>query len=89
MAGAKDPKKRNPLLGAAVLRELLRRRSRVEPQQRLQGGGALPAPTEGVKALYEGVLRDLGLTDEQVEQYLAEHGAEVEEAIAGHGRRGV
>jgi hypothetical protein len=86
---AKDTKKRNPLLGAAVLKELLRRRSRVEPAGRLLGGGALAAPTEGVKALYEGVLRDLNLTEEQVDRYLAEHAAEVEEAIAGHGRRGV
>ncbi len=38
--------------------------------------------------LYEGILRDLGVTDEQVEQYLVEHASEVEEAIRSHGRRG-
>ncbi len=54
----------------------------------LSTGAPLPAPTEGVRSLYEGVLRDLGLTDEQVEVYLREHGAEVEEAIKGQGRRG-
>ncbi len=45
---------------------------------------------EGVQtsALYEGILRDLGVTDEQVEQFLVEHASEVEEAIRSHGRRG-
>jgi hypothetical protein len=81
-------KTRNPLLGAAVLKELLRRRSQVEPAPRLASGSALPGPTEGVRTLYEGVLRDLQLTDEQVEQYLSEHADEVAQAIAGHGRRG-
>ena len=40
------------------------------------------------QSLYDGVLRDLDLTDEQVDKYLAEHAAEVEEAIRSHGRRG-
>jgi len=66
--------RRNPLLGAAVLKALLRRRR-----------GDDLAKT---KALYDGILRDLGLTDEQVERYLIEHGDEVEETIRGHGRRG-
>jgi hypothetical protein len=83
-----DKKSRNPLLGAAVLRELLRRRSAVDPAPRLASGNALPGPTDGIKALYEGVLRDLGLSDAQVEEYLRSHTSEVEEAIKGHGRRG-
>ena len=39
-------------------------------------------------ALYEGILRDLGVSDEAVEKYLAEHLDEVEQAIRSHGRRG-
>ena len=66
--------RRNPLLGAAVLKALLRRRA----------GDDL----DKTKALYEGILRDLELTDEQVDRYLVEHAEEVEEAIRGHGRRG-
>lgn len=66
--------RRNPLLGAAVLKALLRRRA----------GDDLVK----TQALYEGILRDLDLTEEQVDRYLAEHGDEVEEAIRGHGRRG-
>jgi hypothetical protein len=69
-----EKKRRNPLLGAAVLRALLRRRKGDEAQT--------------AQALYDGVLRDLGLTDQAVEAYLADHVDEVEEAIRGHGRRG-
>ena len=39
-------------------------------------------------SLYEGILRDLGVTDAEVEQYLAEHQQDVEQAIRSHGRRG-
>ena len=39
---------------------------------------------EGFRFVYEGVLRDLGLEEEDVEAYLASHRAEVEAAI---GRR--
>ncbi len=45
----------------------------------------------GVRAtseLYEGILRDLGITDAEVEAYLADHAVEVEQAIKSHGRRG-
>jgi hypothetical protein len=66
--------RRNPLLGAAVLKALIRRRA--GPDQ------------EKTRSLYEGILRDLALTDEQVERFLAEHCEEVEDAIRGHGRRG-
>jgi len=73
LASTGKPRK-NPILGAAVLKALLQRRK-----------GDDQAKTQ---TLYEGVLRDLDLTDEQVEKYLAEHAAEVEEAIRSHGRRG-
>ena len=66
--------RRNPLLGAAVLKSLLRRR----------GGDA----GQQTSSLYEGVLRDLDLTDAQVEEYLSTHEAEVERSIRSHGRRG-
>jgi hypothetical protein len=39
---------------------------------------------EGFRFVYEGVLRDLALAEEDVEAYLASHRAEVEAAI---GRR--
>lgn len=63
---------RDPLFGAAVVKAVLRKRT-----------GA-PATS----ALYEGILRDLGVTDAEVEAYLAQHGEEVERAIRSHGRRG-
>ena len=65
---------RSPILGAAVLKALLSQHGE--------------AGQDGERELYKGVLRDLDLTDEQVEEYLAEHGEEVEEAIRTHGRRG-
>jgi len=66
--------RRNPLLGAAVLKALLRRREGDDWKK--------------TQSLYQGILRDLGLSNEQVEQYLTDHTEEVEEAIRGHGRRG-
>jgi hypothetical protein len=39
---------------------------------------------EGFRFVYEGVIRDLGLEDHEVEEYLAAHRQEVEAAI---GRR--
>ncbi len=39
---------------------------------------------DGFRFVYEGVLRDLGLEEEEVEQYLAAHADEVEKVI---GRR--
>ena len=75
---AKAPKKvksgKNPALAAAVLKALL-----------------LKNPEAGNSAeleLYKGVLRDLSLTDQEVEEYLVENGDAVEEAIRAHGRRG-
>jgi hypothetical protein len=65
--------KKDPLFGAAVVKAVLRKR-------RGDGGAT--------SSLYEGILRDLGVTDEQVERYLAEHERDVEQAIRSHGRRG-
>jgi hypothetical protein len=56
-----------------VVKAVLRKRT---------GGG------QSTSSLYEGILRDLGVTDEDVEVYLAEHSEEVEQAIRSHGRRG-
>ena len=74
MGAPSSKPRRNPLLGAAVLKALLVRRN---------GDAARPT-----LALYQGVLRDLKLTDEEVESFLAEHEQEVEQAIRSHGRRG-
>jgi hypothetical protein len=71
--GAAKPGKKDPLFGAAVVKAVLRKRS---------GDGA------ATTTLYEGILRDLGVTDEDVERYLADHEGEIEEAIRSHGRRG-
>ncbi len=40
---------------------------------------------EGFQFVWEGVIRDLGLEEREVEEYLAAHAGEVEAAI---GRRG-
>ncbi len=40
---------------------------------------------EGFRFVYEGVLRDLGLEEREVDEYLAKHRAEVDAAM---GRRG-
>ncbi len=40
---------------------------------------------EGFRFVYEGVLRDLGLEEREVDEYLARHRAEVDAAM---GRRG-
>jgi len=64
--------KKDPLFGAAVVKAVLRKRAGVT----------------ATSALYEGILRDLGVSDADVEAYLAEHGEEVEQAIRSHGRRG-
>jgi len=69
---AKKAARKNPLFGAAVVKAVLRKRDGVS----------------ATSALYEGILRDLGVTDADVEAYLAEHAEEVEQAIRSHGRRG-
>ncbi len=40
---------------------------------------------EGFRFVYEGVLRDLGLDEAEVEEYLAAHRDEVERAIRRRG----
>lgn len=40
---------------------------------------------DGFRFVYEGVLRDLGLEEREVDEYLAKHRAEVDAAM---GRRG-
>ena len=69
---AKKAPKKNPLFGAAVVKAVLRKRGGVS----------------ATSALYEGILRDLGVSHDDVEAYLAEHAEEVEQAIRSHGRRG-
>ena len=64
--------RKNPLFGAAVVKAVLKKRDGVS----------------ATSALYEGILRDLGVTDADVEAYLDEHREEVEQAIRSHGRRG-
>ena len=41
---------------------------------------------EGFRFVYEGVLRDLGLEEAEVEAYFAAHRDEVEKAIGRRGR---
>jgi hypothetical protein len=72
MAEPANKSRKNPLFGAAVVKAVLRKRDGVTASS----------------ALYEGILRDLGVTDDQVEAYLSAHADEVEEAIRSHGRRG-
>jgi hypothetical protein len=64
--------RRDPIFGAAVLKlTFQRRRDEQSPQFR---------------AIYSGVLRDLKVTDEQVEAYIQAHLPELEEAIRAHAR---
>ena len=65
--------RKNPLFGAAVVKAVLRKRT---------------GESSATSTLYEGILRDLGVSDKDVERFLAEHEAEVEQAIRSHGRRG-
>ncbi len=43
---------------------------------------------EGFRFVYEGVLRDLGLEQSEVEEYLGAHRAEVEAVMGRRRRRG-
>lgn len=67
---AKEKTKEEKLFAAAVLRRSFQ----------LQDGEY----REGFRFVYEGVLRDLGLDDAEVEAFLESHRSEVEAAI---GRR--
>ncbi len=42
---------------------------------------------DGFRFVYEGVLRDLDLTEREVEEYLAAHREEVELAIGRRGKK--
>ena len=86
--GGGGGKKAGALLGAAVLKETLRRRAAAEQGGRGVGRAASPGP-DAMGELYLGVLRDLGVTDEEVEKFIRRNEPAVEEAIRGHGRRGV
>jgi hypothetical protein len=65
-------KKRDPIFGAAVLKLTFQRRHDEQSPQ--------------FKAIYEGVIRDLKVTDEDVNVFLQAHLAEIEDAIRAHGR---
>ena len=67
MSGARAKPERERLFSAAVLRRTF---ERAGPEHR--GGFAF---------VYEGVLRDLDLTDDAVARFLAENGAEVDAAV--------
>ena len=70
---ARKAGRKTPLFGAAVVKAVLRKRT---------------GDSSATSTLYEGILRDLGVSDAEVEKYLSEHEAEVEQAIRSHGRRG-
>jgi len=74
MAKAKPARKKDPVFGAAVLKLLFRERHEEQSPQ--------------YHDIYEGVLRDLGLTDEQVEKYLEANLAAVKEAVRARVRGG-
>lgn len=62
-------RKRDPIFGAAVLKLSFQHQSEES--------------AAGFRTIYEGVLRDLGITDEEVERYLAENREAVEAAARG------
>lgn len=67
--GKSERKKRDPIFGAAVLKlTFVRRREEQSPQFR---------------SIFEGVLRDLKVTEAQVDAYLAAHRTQIEAAIDG------
>ncbi len=69
---AREKTKEEKLFAAAVLRRSFQ----------LQDGQY----REGFRFVYEGVLRDLGLEEQDVEQFLAAHREEVETVIGRRGR---
>ena len=71
---AKPKSRSEKLFSAAVLR----RSFQLQDQQY----------ENGFRFVYEGVLRDLGLSEAEVDAYLDEHRAEVEAAIGRRGRGG-
>lgn len=69
---ATSRKKRDPIFAAAVLKLTFQRRHDEQSPQ--------------FKSIYDGVIRDLGVSDADVDVFLAAHRTEVEEAIRAHGR---
>lgn len=69
---AREKTKEERLFSAAVLRRSFE----------LQDGDY----KQGFRFVYDGVLRDLGLEEDEVERYLAAHRAEVEAAMGRRGR---
>lgn len=72
MSAARARTRAERLFSAAVLRRTFE--------------AAGPEHQDGFRFVYEGVLRDLEVTDEDVRAYLAEHGAEVDAAVRRGGR---
>jgi hypothetical protein len=70
---AKEKTREERLFSAAVLR----RSFELQDQQYQQG----------FRFVYEGVLRDLGLEEADVDAYLASHRAEVDAAIGRKGKK--
>lgn len=66
-------KKKDPLFSAAVLKMSFTLRG--------EEGGA------GFRFVYEGVLRDLGVEDAEVDRYIADHRPEVEAAVKGQKKK--
>lgn len=67
-------RKKDPLFAAAVLKlTFVRRQEEQSPH---------------FATIYQGVLRDLGVSAEEVDAYLESNLAKVEEALTGPGRRG-
>jgi hypothetical protein len=65
-------RRKDPLFSAAVLKLSFRLRGE-------EG-------SEAFRFVYDGVLRDLGIADEDVDRYLEKHRAAVEAAVRGHNR---
>lgn len=65
-------RRKDPLFSAAVLKLSFRLRGE-------EG-------SEAFRFVYDGVLRDLGLADEDVDKYLEKHRAAVEVAVRGHNK---
>ncbi len=65
-------RRKDPLFSAAVLKLSFRLRG--------QEG------SEAFRFVYDGVLRDLGITDEAVEAYIGDHREAVEAAVRGQAK---
>ena len=72
MSGSRSRTRAERLFSAAVLRRTFE--------------AAGPQHRDGFSFVYDGVLRDLDLRDEDVQAYLADHGDEVDAAARRRGR---